>query len=181
MLLLLLAALFLRMPISSFGFVISSSEITNKRSHHLQSVSSSPLVAMQMKLKSSDDSIDAPSTSTTISSSLASDYAIRIHPPPNNKNQLHWELYPLSNWKESSSDVTGVGTIALRALEDCRAHQLFNTNIEAVCKLSCQWEQATSYHDMTWSISVSSISERSRPINTVLIKSMRMYLKGKMN
>ena len=119
LLLLLLAALFLWMPISSFGFlVISSSEIT-KRGR--QSVSSSPLAAMQMKLKSSDDSsIDAPSTSSsTISSSLASDYAIRIHPPPNNKNQLHWELYPLSNWKESSSDVTGVGTIALRALDDC--------------------------------------------------------------
>ena len=170
MLLLLLAALFLRMPISSFGFVISSSEITNKRSHHLQSVSSSPLVAMQMKLKSSDDSIDAPSTSTTISSSLASDYAIRIHPPPNNKNQLHWELYPLSNWKESSSDVTGVGTIALRALEDCRAHQLFNTNTEAVCKLSCQWEQATSYHDTTYSINVSSVMVNDGNDNIVPIE-----------
>ena len=112
---------------------------------------------MQMQMKSSD-SIDAPSTSTTIiSSSLASDYAIRIHPPSNN-NELHWELYPLRNWKveSSSGEDIGVGTIALRALDDC-AHQLLNNaNNDAVCKLSCQWEQATSDSETTWSINVSS-------------------------
>ena len=87
------------------------------------------------------------------SSSLASDYAIKIQPSKND-DMLNWELYPLSNWKD---DEIGEGTLALRALDDCATKQESTAN--AVCKLNCKWEQSTS-SDNSWLINVASVDEQ---------------------
>jgi len=85
------------------------------------------------------------------SSSLASDYAIKIHP---SKNVLTWELYPLSNWDDED---IGKGTLALRALDDCATKQKGST-ADVLCKLSCKWEQSTSSD--IWSIRVAAVDEQ---------------------
>ena len=91
-------------------------------------------------------------------SSLASDYAIKIHPSKNDDDVLNWELYHLSNWKD---DNIGEGTLALRALDDCATNQ--ESTADAVCTLSCQWEQSTS-SDNTWLINVASVDEQQDDI-----------------
>ena len=87
------------------------------------------------------------------SSSLASDYAIKIYPSKDD-DVLNWELYPLSNWKDKD---IGEGTLALRALDDCATKQ--ESTADVVCNLSCQWEQSTS-SDNTWLINVASVDEQ---------------------
>jgi len=88
------------------------------------------------------------------SSSLASDYAIKIYPSKDD-DVLNWELYPLSNWK---NDNIGEGTLALRALDDCATKQSIRTP-DVACTLSCKWEQSTS-SDNTWLINVALVDEQ---------------------
>ena len=107
---------------SSTGFISSSSILTSR--------SNSP----DMKLSGS--------------SSLASDYAIKIH--PSKDDVLSWELYPLSNWKDD--DNIGEGTLALRALDDCATKQ--ESTADVLCKLSCAWKQSTSSD--TWLINIAA-------------------------
>lgn len=74
------------------------------------------------------------------SSSLASDYAIRINPPvfSSHENELGsgtytstWEFHPLQNW-EQSTDV-----LDLRALNDCAQSTSSHTTPDM---MSCSWE-----------------------------------------
>ena len=76
---------------------------------------------------------------STMSSSLASEYSIRIQSSsPRGEDELRWELLPLSRWGGRN---LGVGTIALRALSDDGAEE--NDEIDDVaCALSCKWSRS---------------------------------------
>jgi hypothetical protein len=65
-------------------------------------------------LTSAYASIAAKATKGTMLCPLASDYFIRIRSSWE-KDELRWELLPLSRWEGPN---LGVGTIALRALSD---------------------------------------------------------------
>lgn len=93
-----------------------------------------------------------PLVSTTVSSSLASSYAIRIHPIDTNeskddnvdRHELRWELLSLKNWEEPNQ---GEGTLALNALRDCAK----DDGAETDCVLRCKWKQSS---DNIWAINV---------------------------
>ena len=136
------APLILWMPILSAGFVISRSLPVKRR------------VPLKMMVSSSSYS---QNNLQPISSSLASDFAIRIQTPSlnnnDNDNEIKWELYPLSNWEESDINV---GTLALRALDDCATLQNMPSASSSVCKLCCSWEQSSVSTSNTWSINVAA-------------------------
>lgn len=117
------------------------------------------LIALWLPLSTGfTSSIRTPTSRTDMqlsgSSSLALDYAIKIHPSKNDDEVLNWELYPLSNWDD---DDIGEGTLALRALDDCATKQ--ESTADVVCKLSCKWKQSTS-SDNTWLINVAAVDEQ---------------------
>lgn len=136
--------LILWMPILSAGFVISIS----------RSLPVKRRVPLKMMVSSSSNS---QNNLQSISSSLASDYAIRIQTPSlnnnDNDNEIKWELYPLSNWEESDINL---GTLALRALDDCATQQNMPSASSSVCKLCCSWEQSSVSTSNTWSINVAA-------------------------
>jgi hypothetical protein len=68
---------------------------------------------------SADASIVATAIKGTMLCSLASDYSICIQ-SLQEKDELRWELLPLSRWEGPN---LGAGTIALRALSDDGAEE----------------------------------------------------------
>ena len=109
------------------------------------------------------------------SSSLASDYVVKINPSKNDDDVLNWELYPLSNWDDDS---IGEGTLALRALDDCATKQ--ESTADVLCKLSCKWEQSTTSD--TWLINTEVDEQDIIPmelqcvLGRVMVQSAASYI-----
>lgn len=161
----LITASILWMPILSAGFVISGTSIDkNSRARALPTTTKPELLLpsshhMTIMMTSSsiiendrNNMIEALSSPSTMASSLASDYAIRICPSSHNADgkcgELKWEMYPLRHWEQQNQ---GEGTLAMRALADCTK---LDDGADEICTLSCQWTR--SEKDDIWSIAVAA-------------------------
>ena len=116
---------------------------------------------VMMTTTTTDVPNSSSSQSPSISSSLASSYAIRINAQTvidEGTNELRWELHSLSQWGLPDQ---GEGTWALRALKDCALVD-YDYNEGGDCMMSCQWKKSTDGNDdNTWMIHVDAVNEDS--------------------
>ncbi|KAL9179282.1 hypothetical protein ACHAXT_008572 [Thalassiosira profunda] len=102
------------------------------------------------------------STPSSMTSSLASSYVIRIHPPTDEGGELKWELHPLSCWEEPNQ---GEGTLALHALSDCA--QLDYEGGAAACTIRCQWATSDLTDAEVWRVGISTSTTADEAEDTV--------------
>ena len=118
-----LLASILWMPLTT-GFMLPGALLSPTKQCLMPPSSAIVSLSSSNTIDSSQNDImkDAPLASSTITSSLASDYGVRINPSIISENgecgELEWELHPLGRWEEPNQ---GEGTLALRALGATRS------------------------------------------------------------
>mmetsp|Transcript_12706 Transcript_12706/g.31005 ORF Transcript_12706/g.31005 Transcript_12706/m.31005 type:complete len:500 (+) Transcript_12706:79-1578(+) len=156
-----LLASILWMPLTT-GFMLPGALLSPTKQCLMPPSSAIVSLSSSNTIDSSQNDImkDAPLASSTITSSLASDYGVRINPSIISENgecgELEWELHPLGRWEEPNQ---GEGTLALRALGATRTQP--GDIADAVCTLNCQWQYLQSdpllgLKARTWSINIAS-------------------------
>jgi 8-oxo-dGTP pyrophosphatase MutT (NUDIX family) len=123
---------------------------------------------------SSTDEANTPSVSRlTISSSLASDYAIRINQPIcTAKNQhgngiykMTWDFHQLANWQDSMLGTTE--QLDIHALNACSQLQ-FDSQTAVKASLSCTMEGP---YDNQWYVEVDASQTKEMPKDLVCVMS----------
>ncbi len=158
---LLLRLFFVALPSSPFCYSAAavSAFTTNYHRHRqlrLSSASGRGIVGnndgIDLKKKSGYSSSSLILSLSSISSSLAEEYAIRTQSSDNSNEQLRWDLIPINHFAENQNIINaGVGTLALKALDSCGRIDKQERDTIIAHSLKCEWAKSGTN---VWSINV---------------------------
>ncbi|KAL3789735.1 hypothetical protein HJC23_006728 [Cyclotella cryptica] len=146
---------------------------------------SSPSLSVVMTSMSSSSCLDETNDpfipGSFMASSLASEYAIRIHPivctssendPTNSMYRLSWDFHPLQNWDASANTSQA---LELRALNDCAQKpsppNSALSNTVSASTVTCTWEGP---YGSDWYIEIHAVEGHDIPRELVCVMSRIM-------
>ena len=138
--------------------------------HSRRMVLPSPLGPKRFMLENSSSDGTAHNIHRLLSSSLVSDYAVRINAEKDLGSDVYtssWEFHPLQNWKPWNPSTNDNNILELDALDDC-AKPSFGDSSTAIQTISCTWEGP---YDDQWYIEVDDENAEDLPKELVCIMS----------
>eukprot|EP00984_Skeletonema_dohrnii_P006564 scaffold2352_cov90-Skeletonema_dohrnii-CCMP3373.AAC.3 len=165
--------LFIAISSSLLCEAVSAFATNHSRRHRQRSLSS---------IFGSDGAAIKELASSTMTSSLADEYAIRAQ--SDRPNELHWDFIPINNFAEKQN-TAGVGTLALKALDSCGHHMAQQERDTMIThSLQCEWSKSSTN---VWSINVDRTTKETdddnnnfpRELDCVLSRIMVQYALSK--